>query len=253
LGYVFFENLRSSDGAKHCITERHIGAKIDFSLAYHTGEDPEAVRANRDAVHAFFGADACFVSALQVHGDHIHAVESRTERGWEEMDRSLEADALVTNVEGVVLKIMTADCVPIILYDPRRRAIGSVHAGWKGTQAEIVRKTLEKMTKLYGSDPHDVLVGIGPAIGGCCYEVGSEVAEHFADYPDAVQAQPNGKYLLDLKAVNAQQLRSAGIQDTHLEISSVCTACESKRFFSYRAENGCSGRFMSCIMIERSK
>jgi YfiH family protein len=250
---IHFGHMQQNGGIRHGITERKIGDPVDFSLAYHTGEDSDAVHANRSTINAWFGEQACFVSALQVHGDHIHAVKYHESRGWEAEDRTLQADALVTDVEEMVLTILTADCVPILLYDPMHRAIGSVHAGWKGSQQEIVRKTIEKMSALYGSDPRDILVGIGPAIGGCCYEVGGEVAEHFTAYTDAVVPKPNGKYLLDLKTVNAQQLESAGIRRAHIEISPICTACESERFFSYRAEKGCSGRFMSSIMIVPDK
>jgi YfiH family protein len=246
---VQFEHLRRIAGLAHGVTERDTSLPLDFSLAYHTGEEPEAVHANRSALEAWFGKQACFVSALQVHGDHVHVVEGHESRGWAAVDHGLQADALVTNVERVVLTILTADCVPILLYDPSRRAIGAIHAGWKGTQLEIVRKTIDKMSVLYGSDPKDILAGIGPSIGGCCYEVGGEVAEHFVAYPDAIVSEANGAYLLDLKAVNASQLEMAGLQRTHIEISSVCTACEHRRFFSYRAEKGTAGRFMSYIML----
>ena len=234
---------------RHGISLRDFIQPLEGSLALHTGQDAAQVLANRAQLGGRFGADAVFVSALQVHSDRVHVVTEATDRGWDVLDRTLEADALVTDVAGVVLTILTADCVPILLYDPIHRAIGAVHAGWRGTRQEITRKTIEKMAALYGTQPADLVAGIGPAIGGCCYEVGAEVAEHFADYPEAVNEKENGKYLLDTKQVNAEQLRTLGVPEAQIEVSPICTMCEHERFFSYRAEPGTAGRFMSCIAL----
>jgi YfiH family protein len=126
--------------------------------------------------------------------------------------------------------------------------IGAVHAGWKGTQSEILPKTIKKMQEQYGSQAEDIIVAIGPAIGQCCYEVGAEVATYFHAYTGAVlRGQSEGKYLLDLKAVNHQQLLDVGVAKMHIEVTSLCTACQKARFFSYRAEQGCRGRFVSAI------
>ncbi len=248
--HIIFENINSVPWVRHCISGRDIRRPLEGSLALHTGQEEEAVRANRDEIALHFGAEAHYVSALQVHGDHVHVVDEMASRGWTELDDSLQADALVTNLPGVVLTILTADCVPLLIVDPVHRAIGAVHAGWRGTQQEIVRKTIETMGHLYGTRPADLIVGIGPAIGGCCYEVGGEVVEHFVAYPQAIVAKNNGKYLLDTKQINVLQLEALGVPTDQIEISPVCTACEHERFFSYRADGGTAGRFMSCIMIE---
>ncbi len=241
--------MKHADGVRHCISRKNSDQAIDFSLAYHTGEDPKAVQSNRQMIQSIMDPRAHFVSPLQVHGDHIHVVRRQQSRGWDCLDRTLEADALVTNVRGVVLTILTADCVPVLIYDPRQKAIGAVHAGWQGTHKQIVRKTVEKMNALYGSKPSDLIVGIGPAIGGCCYEVGADVAEHFWDDPHVVHPVKHEKFLLDLKEANRQQLESAGVIASRIEISRECTVCASDRYFSHRAEPGCTGRFMGCISI----
>jgi len=250
LDFRTFELLHRIDGIQHCITTRDPERPLEGSLALHTGDDPLKVQANRKALAEHFGPGARFVSPLQVHGDHVHVVDVAADRGWEVLDEDLRADALVTDRPGVVLTILTADCVPILFYDPIHRAIGAVHAGWRGTQQEIAPKTVRKMGELYGTDPADLIVGIGPAIGGCCYEVGAEVAEHFTDYPVAVQEKSGDKYLLDTKQINAAQLVALGIPQEQIEISPICTMCDHERFFSYRARPGEAGRFMSCIALD---
>jgi len=245
-----FRLLKEAGGILHGVTRRDRSRMLDFSLALHTGQAPEAVRTNREELERFFGAGARFVSVLQVHGDEIHTVECPADHGWENFDPAIRADALLTDLPGVVLTILTADCVPILLYDPVCRVIGAVHAGWKGSHLEIVGKTIRKMTEHYGSRPEEILAAIGPAIGGCCYEVGPEVAEHFREIPGALFPAEGTRSRLDLKTVNRRQLLEAGVRSTHIEVSPVCTACEHEDFFSYRREGGCDGRFMSCIMIE---
>ena len=248
--HIIFKNINTVPLVRHFISEREMHRPLEGSLALHTGQERGAVLANRAEIASHFGTEACFISALQVHGDHVHVVDESVSRGWAEVDASLQADALVTNLPDVVLTILTADCVPLLIVDPVHRAIGAVHAGWRGTQQEIVRKTIEKMGHLYGTRPADLIVGIGPAIGGCCYEVGGEVVEHFTVYPQAIVPKDNGKYLLDTKQVNARQLEALGVPPDQIEISPICTACEHERFFSYRADAGTAGRFMSCIMLE---
>jgi len=245
-----FANINAQSDVLHCVSHRDGSRPLDGSLARHTGQADGEITANRSRVEHWFGPHARFVSPLQVHGDHIHVVEHPHNRGWEKLEASLRADALVTNLPGVVLTILTADCVPILLFDPVQRAIGAVHAGWRGTQQMIVRKTIAKMAEQYGTNPADLIVGVGPAIGGCCYEVGEEVAAHFGSCPEALMPKGGGKYLLDTRRVNVRQLEAAGVPPEQIEVSPYCTSCDVDRYFSYRAEQGTAGRFMSCIMLD---
>jgi len=247
-----FALLEKREGVRHCVTLRDPSRPLDFSLALHTGQAAEAIRANRQALEEYFGREAHFVSVLQVHGDTVHRVEKPVSHGWEEA-AAIRADALLTSVPGVVLTILTADCVPVLLYDPVRKVIGAAHAGWKGSRLGIVTGTLKRMQDDYGSRPGDIRAVIGPAIGGCCYEVDPELAEHFLGIDGAVLPGKSGKPHLDLKRVNRHQLIEAGVSPEHIETSSVCTACDHARFFSYRKEGGCDGRFMSCIMLDDSR
>ena len=247
---VSFALFASEQGLQYAVSRRDRSQPMEGSLALHTGQLSEAIVRNRHDFSKQFDEAVAFVSPMQVHGNRVQVVTDMLNRGWETLDRTFEADALVTDLPGVVLTILTADCVPILLYDPVRKVIGAVHAGWRGTQARIVVKTVETMQTHCGSDPHNLIVGIGPAIGGCCYEVGAKVARQFAEYQDALIPKGNEKYQLDTKRINARQLIALGIPSSQIEISPVCTMCDHERFFSYRA-NQTDGRFMSGIMLKR--
>jgi YfiH family protein len=245
-----FEILERTPAVRHLVTEKELGYSCGFSMALHTGEDAEAIGRNRTALAVAFGEGYRFCGIRQTHSDRIHIAVHPEGEGWESLSDAVEADAVITDLPQLVLTILTADCVPILLYDPVQRAIGAVHAGWKGTEAEIVIQTIRKMQMQYGSDPRDIIVAIGPAIGQCCYEVGGEVAEHFMGYAGAViEGNIAGKYQLDLKRVNQLQAEKAGISAEHIELTPLCTSCAKERFFSYRAEQGCGGRFVSAIAL----
>ena len=247
-----FDHLSKEKSLIHAVSKKSITESYAFSLALHTGEDREKIISNRRqlAEQLTLKEDAVFVVANQTHSDHIAVIETKKMRGWEGTEDAVEdCDALVTKQSGVVLAVLTADCVPVLLYDPIRKVVAAVHAGWRGTESGIVQKTIEVMQKKFDSDPADILAGVAPAIGKCCYEVGEDVASHFGDYPDAVERH-GGKYMLDLPEINRLQMLSAGIHEAHIEMSGICTACESEHFFSYRKEQGCSGRFMSMIGVQ---
>jgi YfiH family protein len=152
-----------------------------------------------------------------------------------------EGDALVTNHSGLAVSIRTADCYPILLADTRNRAVAAVHAGWRGTAAHIVIKTLEKMQAKFGTDPLDISAAIGPGIGVCCYEVGPDVSNQFGFA---------GQTHLDLASENRKQLESAGVPASNIQALGVCTFCDAERFFSYRREKDKAGRMTSFIRIE---
>jgi YfiH family protein len=147
-----------------------------------------------------------------------------------------EADALVTAVPGVAVSVRTADCIPILLADPRTGAVAAVHAGWRGTAARIAGETLERMRAEFGTRTEDVLAAIGPGIGECCYEVGPDVARQFGE------AGPR----LNLAGLNRRQLEEAGVRPAHIDVISPCTFCDD-RFFSYRREGERAGRMISFI------
>jgi len=235
----------------HAVTKKDPNEPYALSLALHTGEKLDEIIANRQKIisELDLAEKTYFVVAEQTHSDHITVITQTGTQGWEALEDAVaDSDALITDLPNVMLVILTADCVPVLLYDKKKKVVAAVHAGWKGTRSNIVFKTVKKMVEIYGSDPVDILAGIAPSIGICCYEVGENVAKYFADIPD-VLSRKGEKYMLDLPAVNHYQLIKAGLLESNIELSGVCTACEVESFFSYRKEQGCSGRFMSLIGI----
>jgi len=178
------------------------------------------------------GAPSELASLKQIHSDLVLVADHPGVCG--------EGDSLVTNRPGLALSIRTADCYPILLADTRNRAVAAIHAGWRGTAAHIVVKTLERMTSEFGTTPSDVYAAIGPGIGVCCYEVGEEVARHFGC---------DVRTHLDLASENRKQLETAGVPPQNIEALGVCTFCDAERFFSYRREKEKAGRMTSFIRI----
>ena len=243
--YPLFERFES---LHYLITEKDRTKPCVGSMALHTGEASDAIRHNRRAAVADTPfASMTIVLADQTHSDNVVCIEEAHTRGWRTLDDAVpHCDALISPLSHVALGILTADCVPILLFDPTQRIIAAVHAGWRGSQKRIVAKTVATMQRRYGSKPSDIVAAIGPSIRGCCYEVDHNVAKHFETIPNALQAKQNGKWMLDLSAVNRHQLLDAGLNPAHIDIAPVCTACDTEHFFSYRAE-ACSGRFLSLI------
>ncbi len=151
-----------------------------------------------------------------------------------------EGDALITRQPGITVSVRTADCYPILLVDPEAREVAVVHAGWRGTAGGIVRKTLDRMSREFGTAPHRMFAAIGPGIGECCYEVGAEVAAQFGR---------SGAGKLNLAEENRRQLVSAGVAASQIEILGHCTRCDAATFHSYRRDKDAAGRMISFIGV----
>jgi hypothetical protein len=249
-----FAHFEKSPSLLHAVTTKLPHQPYAFSLALHTGEPADTIIANRNKLAAILNSDQAlhYIVADQTHSDHIKIITKKETKGWESLSDAIEdCDALITDIKGVMLTVLTADCVPVLLYDPEKEVVAAVHAGWKGTKAQIVSKTVQMMQKEYDSDPKKIIVGVAPSIGRCCYEVGKDVAQYFFDIPEGFSSKGD-KYMLDLPYINKRQLLETGIPEENIEMSNICTACEVERFFSYRKEQGCSGRFMSMIGIKNS-
>ena len=148
---------------------------------------------------------------------------------------------MITAQPDLAISVRTADCYPILLADTRNHALAAIHAGWRGTAAHIVVKTLEKMKDEFGTQPADIVAAIGPGIGACCYEVGEEVAREFGF---------DARTHLDLMLENRKQLEAAGVPSEKIEALGVCTFCDAERFFSYRRDQKDAGRMTSYIAIK---
>jgi YfiH family protein len=228
----------------------------ELNLGFTVEDSRETVAENRARFLAhLLGSDqAGIVSLRQTHSAVIHCVDQSHVRDCAS-PAALEGDGLITDVPGVLLGILTADCVPVLVVDARRRAVGAFHAGWRGTVQQIVELGVERMREEFGSAPEDLRAAIGPAIGGCCYTVGEEVRQQFAArfaYADALFSRSPAKEIrLDLAEANRRQLLDSGLPEAAITMTGLCTSCDTRRFFSHRAERGVTGRLMSVIGVRR--
>jgi YfiH family protein len=209
------------------------------------GDDVENVACNIERLHAALGLDVwAMVTASQAQADRV-AVVSGDHRG----SRIVDVDALLTDQPGIPLMLRYADCVPILLFDPVHRAIGVVHAGWRGTVAHVAVKAARIMFDRYGTRPHDLIACIGPSIGPCCYVVREDVVDQVKTAfpePDDLLMQRNGATHLDLWRANEQQLRDLGVEQ--IQVAALCTAEHTSDFYSARAEAK-TGRFGAIIAL----
>ncbi|MGW8169742.1 MAG: peptidoglycan editing factor PgeF [Sulfurovaceae bacterium] len=249
-GVLRYEKLNSFKECIHATSTKNSLLPFDFSLALHTGEDTNTIVYNRKKFLDAIGIneDINMVLANQTHSDNIVIVDDKQTLGWlSHNDAVADCDALITTQKNLLVGVLTADCVPILLFDNIKKVAAAVHAGWKGTQKQIVYKTVLKMKEVF--DCNDITAVVGPSIGTCCYEVSSELAEYFSIYTQAIK-YTNGKYWLDLPLINKLQLESAWVKNENIEMSNICTSCHNEHFFSHRKEQGCTGRFLNVIGIK---
>ncbi|HHX51756.1 MAG TPA: peptidoglycan editing factor PgeF [Clostridia bacterium] len=246
---------------KHAFTTRHQGFSqapyASLNLGLHVGDGNRTVIENRRQVCAALELDfSGLVAAQQVHGERVAVIKgSDGGKGAMNYDETIPAtDALITNCPGIPLSAYFADCVPLMILDPVVPAIGLAHAGWKGTVLRIGAKTIKMMEREYGTRPKDCLVGIGPSIGPCCYEVGEQVLEEikssYVGWRELVRELPEERWMLNLWLANSISLMESGVPERNLYFSDCCTSCRTDLFFSYRAEGGRTGRMAALIMLE---
>lgn len=255
------------------------------------GDDPKAVAINHHLIYQALGLSADgVITAYQVQGDNVAVVgiedggrhEGSRVRAHRQLQNACESvrqvtntlltmestkgylfwesvrqvvpqtDALVMDAGGTTLMLRFADCVPILLYDPIRRAIGLAHAGWRGTIEKISQKTVLTMMEACGSRPGDIIAGVGPSIGPCCYKVGEDVIGFvrgaFDNWQTLLHQRRDGSFHFDLWEANRAQLAQVGIRE--IEVAALCTACRSDEFFSHRAEGGVTGRFAAVLGLK---
>jgi YfiH family protein len=228
---------------------------------------------NRTAFEKSIGAAKYPMATLkQVHGDVIYRVSSP-----KDCTKPFAGDGLITNVPSLMLAIQTADCLPVLLVDPQKRAVGAFHAGWRGTFKRIVEKGVGAMQQHFGSDPKKILAAIGPGIHSCCYEVGRDLRTQFeaqfsyakelfievSNYDPVREKYPmlfltarapghsdlGPQIHLDLVEANRRQLLDAGVPAKNISASDLCTSCRTDILFSYRKERGKTGRMMGAVGI----
>ena len=269
----------------HAFSTRHGGVSRVYggnalNLGFTQHDSHAAVERNREIFLKELGVANArsswpLVSLRQIHSDVIHRVDRV--QGDRMLEQPVAGDGIVTDTPGLLVAVQTADCLPIILVDRKRSAVGVFHAGWRGTAKRIVEKGVGEMRKHFESDPRDLVAAIGPGVQGCCYEVGEEVRAKFEaqfayagslfrqvkesdpvreKYPLlflTARAPGHGelpvKLFLDLVEANRRQLLDAGVMAKNIEAVGPCTACHTELLFSFRAEKGITGRMMAAAGI----
>lgn len=252
------------------------GKSLNLGLTEHDTRN-NVERNRRDFLTAVTATDANndpwpLLQVKQIHSSIVHRVNEASRE-------PLAGDGLITNAPGLLLAIKTADCVPVLVVDAKRRVVGAFHAGWRGTAARIVEKGVGEMRRHFGSLPRDLRAAIGPSVRKCCYSVGPDVIAEFESqfhyagdlfeevfdsnaihirYPLLFlnQRAPGHGDLgpeihLDLVEANRRQLQDAGVRREHISVIDGCTACDTKKFFSHRAEFGKTGRMMAVVGIRQ--
>ena len=267
-GVVFLASpLLSGDGVRHGFSTRlggvsqgHLASmnlRFESDILDPENRDPEIgrVRTNYRLLCEALGMDReRVVLSRQVHQDTVRVVtEADAGKGLSRPRDYDGADGLVTDVPGLPLFVFSADCITVLLHDPVRRAVGAVHAGWRGTALGIVKKAVETMTAAYGTDPGDLRAAIGPGIGPCCFETHGDVPEALlAGMGEEARPfiAPHGaeKFRVDLKGVNRRWLELAGVE--RIEVCDLCTACRGDLFWSHRRLGSRRGVQVSAIALE---
>lgn len=258
IGLFEFENLVRIPNLIHFITTRSGGVSLppynSLNLGLHTNDNPDHVQVNRVLLAKNTKiAKEQFLYASQVHSGDVKIIDAEAVINGV-LSNNPRTDATITNLPGICLMVMVADCVPIVLFDPVKKVSAVIHAGWRGTVHFITANTIHAMVKHFGCDPADILAGIGPSIGPCCYEVGEDVRDFVTQSfgtPQGylVKKNPSSKPHFDLWYANHKQLTDNGVNHGNIETSELCTKCHSDIFFSSRASSGITGRFAAGICI----
>lgn len=243
-----FESLAQENSIQHFVTDRSSHSREnEFTLSFSSSPDKTFIQENRSLLATAMGIEnSRLYFPSQVHKTRILQVTKATSK-----EELLETDALITNDAGICIAVMSADCVPILLYDKKNNAVGAVHSGWRGTVARILEKTLHEMHRIFGTKGNDVYAGIGPSVSQESYEVGEEVVhevrQSFGHKNDLMIPLENNKAKLDLWSANKLQLMEFGVSHARIEISDLCTVKHNNHFFS--ARKGDTGRFAAGIMV----
>ncbi|MBI4649845.1 peptidoglycan editing factor PgeF [Candidatus Desantisbacteria bacterium] len=227
-----------------------------LNLGYFVGDNDKNVAENRRIMRKSLNLQQTrMITADQVHSNKVSVINEKSNiSGWEDPRRSIRlTDALITNLQNLTLVITVADCVPVLIYDTKNKVIAAVHAGWKGTGLGIVKRTLDQMKDSFKSNLENCQVGIGPSIGICCYSVDIKVIDFFRSkfsyWREIFNLEKNTFGKLNLVEANKRQLIEAGVPAQNISSSDICTSCNNDLFYSFRKENGVTGRQIAFISL----
>lgn len=258
-----FQNLSECKDILHFVSTRiggfSNGPYQSLNLGFHVGDCCEKVLKNRKLIASNFSIPLqTFTVAQQIHEGNVALIkeEMRGKGAVKYEDGIKTTDAMVTDVAHICLMVLIADCVPILFFDKRKKVIGVAHAGWRGTVRLVAQNTVRVLIDQFNSEPEDIIVGIGPSIGPCCYEIGPEVIAEVENtfhtkegYID--KEASNGKGYFNLWEANRKQITALGIPKENIETARICTYCHNNIFFSERYQKGKTGRFGAGIFIRK--
>ncbi len=260
--YFQFEHLEETGIVCHGFSTRMGGVSrgdcATMNLSFERGDEEAAVRTNYELLASAIGFSTdSIVCSKQTHTTNVRIVtEEDRGKGVLRPRDYTDVDGLITNVPGLTLATFYADCVPLFFVDPVKKVIGLSHSGWKGTVGKIGKVTVEKMQKVYGSDPEDILAAVGPSICQSCYEVSEDVILEFQKafeekfHRELYYQKENGKYQLDLWRANELIFLEAGILQEHLSVTNICTCCNPGYLFSHRASHGKRGNLGAFLQLK---
>lgn len=256
---LYADGIEAAGGVAHGFSTRlggvSQGAFTSLNLGLTRGDDPEHVRENyRRFLSAVGASGKAFAMCDQVHGDTVRAITTADVKGDLYGKLHYEADGMMTAIPGVALVVFSADCIPVLLYDPVRRVIAAVHSGWRGTAAGIVTRAVERMGQVYGCWPENILAAIGPGIGPCCFETHEDVpnammAAVASPALPFIKIKENGKFSVDLKGINAKRLELAGLDPANIAVCRDCTACMEEKYWSHRRQGTERGSMAAVIEL----
>jgi polyphenol oxidase len=256
--FFTFEHFTKTGMVNHCFSTKVGGISKNqyatLNLGFGKGDNEDCVLENYKIIANKVGFDYknC-VLAKQCHLTNVYnATEEDRGLGILRKTTIEQTDGLVTNVANIVLTTFYADCVPLYFLDPVNKVIASSHSGWQGTLKNIAKATIQEMISKYDCKAKNILVGIGPSIGECCFEVENDVAQQFYKLPQNIKIRDNknGKYNIDLWLLNKLFMLECGILEENIEVTSVCTKCNEDLFFSHRAcgmDRGSMAAFIEII------
>ncbi|MBN2255730.1 MAG: peptidoglycan editing factor PgeF [Deltaproteobacteria bacterium] len=251
--YLEAASLKRYDSIVHAFCTRWGGVSrgrfSNFNFSVSEGDGREQVEENWAILsNAFAIPEASFVTVRQVHEDGILIIDDDAPVG---AGGNGEYDAIVTNRPGIAVGVKTADCVPLLLFDPVRTVIAAVHAGWRGTAKGIAATTISRFRERYSTRVEDLIAVIGPSIGPCCYEVDRIVRDAMKDDGAGVftPSDNHDRWMFDLPRANWRQILDAGVPPANIIDAAPCTSCHRDIFFSHRGEGGTTGRQFNFIMI----
>lgn len=259
LEYITFPKLSQTGLVRHIFSTRLGGVSngrySTMNMSFTNGDNRDNVLENYNILCSAVGINTSnLVLSHQTHTNNVKVV-TVDDCGTGVIKPSFQdVDGLVTNNKGVALVTQFADCTPLLFCDPVKKVIATSHAGWRGTVKQIGKITVEKMVNEHGCRPADIIAGIGPCIGQCCYEVDEPVFSEFKklDYLDFDKIfiyKNNGKYMLNLVEANKQILINSGILYENMDISDICTCCNHEHLHSHRATNGQRGNMAAIIEL----